>query len=156
MKVLAHVILGTAMAVAAMSIHAQTFNLDPGICGLANTPLECTIDVGAPQPPLNEYSWGTFNLNSGSIVWENAPMGQLGTSTVSDWFCAATGTFTSGSRSVTACTTMTVVFSGNYLPTYGGGSYSGIVTLNFTYAIMPSRYYVRWGRDITAGVVKIY
>lgn len=156
MKVLDQTILGAALAVAAMSSHAQTYNLDPGLCGLANTPVECTIDVGAPQPPLYEYSWATFNLSSGSIVWENAPMGELGTSTVSDWFCAATGTFTSGSHSVTACTTMTVVFSGNHLPLYGGGSYSGIATFNFRYALIPSRYYVRWGRDLTQGTVKIY
>lgn len=156
MKVINQIILGTAFAVAAMSSHAQTYNLNPGICGVANTPVECTIAVGAPQPPLYEYSWGTFYLNSGSIVWENAPMGELGTSTVSDWFCAATGTFTSGSQSVTACTTMTVVFSGNYLSLYGGGPYSGIATFNFSYSLMPSRYYVRWGRNLTKGVVKIY
>jgi hypothetical protein len=157
MKVVDHkLFFGAALAVAAMSSHAQTFNLDPGPCGLANTPVECAINAGAPQPPLNEYSWGTFYLNSGYIVWENAPLGPLGTSTVSDSFCAATGTFTSRSSSITACTTMTVVFGGNYLATYGGGSYSGIATINFRYAIVPNRYYVRWGRNVTGGVVKIY
>lgn len=156
MKVLDQMTLGAALAVAAMSSHAQTFNLDPGPCGLANTPVECTVDVGAPQPPLNEYSWGTFYLNSGYIVWENAPLGKLGTSTVSDWFCAASLTFTSGSHSVTECTTMTVVFSGAYLAAYGGGSYSGIATINYSYALQPSRYYVRWNRNVTGGALKIY
>ena len=156
MKVLDRAFLGAAIAVATMSSHAQTYSLDRGPCGLANTPVECTIDVGPPQPPMGEYSWGTFNLNSGSIAWENAPLGQLGTSAVSDWFCAHSATFTSGSQNITACVTMTVVFSGNYLPAYGGGSYSGIATINFTYAVLPSRYYVRWGRNVTGGAVKIY
>ena len=156
MKVLQYIFLGAAIAVAAMSSHAQTFNLDPGSCGLANTPVECTIDVGPPQPPLSEYAWGTFNLNTRYIVWENAPLGQLGTSTVSDWFCSGTEMFTSGSVSITACTTMTVLFYGNYLALYGGGSYSGIATINFSYAIVPSRYYVRWGRNVKGGAIKIY
>lgn len=160
MKVLHQMVLGTAIAVATMSSHAQkTYSVDPGGCGLANTLLDCSIDVGAPQPPLNEYAWGTFNLNTGgtgNIAWENGPLGQLGTSIVSDSFCAATGSFTSGSHRITACTLMTVLFYGNYLPLYGGGSYSGIATFSFNYVLLPSRYYVRWERYVTEGAVKIY
>lgn len=156
MKLFKQAVLGAAIAVAAMSSHAQTYSIDPGSCGLANTPVECTIDVGAPQPPLDEYSWGTFYQSSGYIVWENMPLGKLGTSSVSDWFCAATGTFTSGSHSVTACTTMTLLFSGNELPLYGGAPYSGIATFNLTYTLVPSRYYVRWARNVVNGTVKIY
>lgn len=156
MKVLNHIVFGAAMAVAAMSSHAQTYDIDPGSCGLANTPVECTMDVGAPQPPLDEYSWGTFYQNSGYIEWENTPLGQLGVSSVSDWFCAASGTFTTGSHTVSACTTMTVVFSGNYLPLYRGGSYSGIATFNLTYRLVLYRYSYQWVRNVTGGVVKIY
>jgi hypothetical protein len=82
MKVFTYIFYGAACAVAAISSHAQTYNLDPGPCGLANTVVECTIDVGPPQPPLNEYAWGTFYLNSGYIVWENTLLGQLGTPTL--------------------------------------------------------------------------
>ena len=146
-------------AVAQGSLSGQTFNLDPAGCGAANATLTgCVIDVGGPQPPLNEYSWGTFNLNgdgTGDIQWENMPMGQLGTSNAT-WACTATGTFTAGTNTITACTAITVQISGDYLAFYGGGSYSGTVTMVFAYKYqMVNRWTTRWNRYITGGKVTI-
>ena len=157
MKVLHRMFLGSAIAAAAMSSHAQkTYSLDPGSCGAPNTPLSCLIDVGPPQPPLGEYSWGTFA--AGTIAWENNPMGQLGTSTVSDSFCTGTQTYTgTNGQTITACSGMTIVFYGDYLPLYGGASYSGIATINFYYATRYVRYHGwKWVRYVTGGAVRIY
>lgn len=163
MKVLRQLFLGTAIAAAAMSSHAQkTYSLNPTSCGTAPTAaLYCLIDVGGPQPPLDEYSWGTFNLplsgDTGTIAWENLPMGELGTSEVDSSRCTGTKTYiASNGRTLSACSGLSIQISGNCLPKYGGAPYTGTVTINLSYSLVYVRYRgYQWHMFATGGQVVI-
>jgi len=149
-------LMGGAIGVATMCSQAsaqlsgQTFNLDPESCAVG-IPLQCTIDVGPPQPPLYEFSWGTFYPQY--IVWENRPFGQLGTSEIDSETCTAYSTTTIGNQTTTQCAVLLVAFHGNYLNSETG--YTGSLAMNLTYHLLPSRYRVIWSEYIVSGTMTI-
>jgi hypothetical protein len=115
-------------------------------CGFASSPLYCYgIPVNVNGQPGGSFWVDTYltgaNAGTGFIVWTNvADLAEANISSNS----YTNGTFTSNGLTITAPASMTAIFSGD-TNDGDGGSYTGTMTLDFTY------YYSSGGGGIGGG-----